>query len=249
MKLVDSSTFPGDGSLLVVAHPDDEILWFGSIAAEVGKIVVCFLNDPAHPELAAARERVLAEHPYRDRIVCLGADETGAFNAANWPLPEASEYGLRIVKRRQIAERYRLCFKQLKKKLAPIVRDADRVITHNPWGEYGHEEHVLVHRVATLLAGAGKKDVWYDNHASSWSEDLMRQYLDKADRPLVRRTVDTGSMESIADVYRRHDAWTWFDSYRWFKDEYFVRGPLQRVDRPGFGWMFPVNLLRLEDRD
>lgn len=244
----DAAVFPGEGALLVVAHPDDEILWFGSIAAEVDKIVVCFLNDPAHPELAGARERVLSEHPLREKMVCLGADETGAFNHAQWPRPETTRYGLRIVKGRQVAKHYRLCYRQLEQQLAPIISAAARVITHNPWGEYGHEEHVLVHRVATSLAAAGNKDVWYNNHASSWSEDLMRVYLDKSGHRIECRAVDTRAMEAIAEVYRAHDAWTWFDDYQWFGEEYFVRGPLERVDRPGFGSIFPINMLRLEER-
>lgn len=248
MNAAATETLTGEGALLVVAHPDDEILWFGSIVADVDRVVVCFLNDPAHPELADAREKVLAEHPLREKIVCLGADETGAFNHADWPRPETTKYGLRIVKGRQVAKQYRLCYRQLEQQLTPIIREAARVITHNPWGEYGHEEHVLVHRVATSLAGAGKKDVWYNNHASSWSEDLMRVYLDTSEHRIARGTVDTQAMEAIADVYRAHGAWTWFDDYRWFEDEYFVRGPLQRADRPGFGWMFPINLLRLEER-
>jgi hypothetical protein len=76
----------------------------------------------------------------------------------------------------------------------------------------------------------------------------MRLHLDRAERPVVHRTVDVAAMERIADVYRRHDAWTWFDDYQWFEDEYFVRGPLQISERPGFGWLFPVNLLYLKDR-
>ncbi len=248
MTAQDTPVFPGDGAVLVVAHPDDEILWFGSIVDQVDKIVVCFLNDPAHPELAAARERVLAEHPLRDKIVCLGVDETGAFNHAAWPRPETTDFGLRIVKARQVAKRYRLCYQQLEKKMQPLIRGAASVITHNPWGEYGHEEHVLVHRAATTLAGAENKPVWYDNHASSWSEDLMSVYLDKSGHRIERRAVDTQAMDRIADVYRAHGAWTWFDDYQWFEEEYFVRGPLERLDRPGFGWMFPINLLRLEER-
>ncbi len=249
MTSADVPQFPGDGSLLVVAHPDDEILWFGSIVADVSQIVICFLNDPAHPELAAARERVLAEHPLRNRILCLGVDETGSFNHADWPRPETTKFGLRIVKARRIAKRYRLCYRQLEEQLAPVIRKATSIITHNPWGEYGHEEHVLVHRVVTLLAEFEQKDVWYDNHASSWSEDLMSDYLDGFEHRIVHRVVDIREMESMADIYRAHGAWTWFDDYRWFREECFVRGPLERVDGQGFGSIFPINMLRLEDRN
>ena len=246
--MTSAARFPGERSLLVVAHPDDEILWFGSIVEQVSKIVICFLNDPSNPDMAAAREAVLAAHPLRDRIVALGVDETCTFNQAKWPRPEISEYGLKISKSRQAAGAYEACYRQLAKKLQPLVEAASSVITHNPWGEYGHEEHVLVHRAVASLAAAAGKDTWYDNYASSWSEDLMRLYLDKSERQVVSRHVDTEAMERIADVYRAHGAWTWFDDYRWFGEEFFVRGPLQLVEKPGFGWLFPVNMLRLKDR-
>ncbi len=249
MTAPDAPDFPGAGSLLIVAHPDDEILWFGSIVADVDRIVVCFGNDPAHPELSAARERVLADHPMRNKMVSLGIDETGSFNHADWPLPESTKYGLRIVKARQIAMRYRLCYREIKKKLAPMIGEASSVITHNPWGEYGHEEHVLVHSAVTSLARSKKKAVWYDNHASSWSENLMRAYLHASERQVVHRDVDTQAMERIADIYRAHDAWTWFDDYQWFEDEHFVRGPLERMDRPGNGQVLPINMLSLEPRE
>lgn len=241
-------TFPGDGSLLVVAHPDDEILWFGSIVEQVDRIVICFLNDPGAPDMAAARRAVLAEHPLRDRIISLEVDETRSFNQANWPRPELSEFGLKISRSKQVANAYADCYRQLEKHLRPLISSASSVITHNPWGEYGHEEHVLVHRVATSLAEAAGKETWYDNYASSWSEDLMRLYFDRSERKVVNFSVDTEAMERIADVYRQHGAWTWFDDYRWFATEYFVRGPLQPVEQPGFGWLFPINLLRLADR-
>ena len=153
------STEAFENATLVVAHPDDEILWFGSVVADVARIVICFRNDPANPELAAARDRVLDEHPLRDKIVCLGLDETGAFSHANWPRPETTEFGLRLVKVRQIAEAYRLCYLQLEERLARIIRDSTSVITHNPWGEYGHEEHVLVHRAVGSLTAEYKKNM------------------------------------------------------------------------------------------
>ena len=118
--MTGADTFPGEGSLLIVAHPDDEILWFGSVVSEVEKIVVCFLNDPALPEMAAARQRVLEDHPFSDKMVCLGVDETRAFNRADWPMPEATKYGLRIVKAREIARAYRRCFRQLEKQLSQV---------------------------------------------------------------------------------------------------------------------------------
>jgi LmbE family N-acetylglucosaminyl deacetylase len=238
-----------EGSVLIVAHPDDEVLWFGSVAARVDHIVVCFLNDPGKPELGLAREKALEAHPWRDRISCLGLDETGAFGLAGWPRPEVTDFGLRLVAPRKIAAEYQKRYQQLCDALTPYVRNATNIFTHNPWGEYGHEEHILVHRAATAVAEANGKSVWYDNYASNWSEDLMRWYLDRAEHQVFQGNVAVEQMDNVANTYRAQGAWTWFDSYVWFSEEFFVRGPLSKNDRPDFGWLFPMNMLRLPERD
>ena len=37
-------------SILVVAHPDDEILWFSSILASVDHVILCYLGELVNPE-------------------------------------------------------------------------------------------------------------------------------------------------------------------------------------------------------
>jgi LmbE family N-acetylglucosaminyl deacetylase len=238
-----------EGSVLIVAHPDDEILWFGSIAPQVERIVFCFSNDPAKPELKAAREKTLGAHPWSGRITCLDFDETGAFSLAGWPLPDASDSGLRLENAGSVAAAYDSRYEQIHEAVAPIVREAANIYTHNPWGEYGHEEHVLVHRAVTTLAEKHGKPVWYDNYASNWSEELMRRYMDRTDRQTTRGDVDVALMQELADVYKKHGSWTWFEDYSWFAEEFFVQGPLPRIDQAGFGWLLPINMLWLPQRD
>jgi len=38
-------------AILVVAHPDDEILWFSSVVDKVDEILFCFGDYPALPAL------------------------------------------------------------------------------------------------------------------------------------------------------------------------------------------------------
>lgn len=234
--------------MLIVAHPDDEILWFGSIGAAVDSIVICFMHDPGSPDLAGARKRTLADHPWKDRIECLGLDETRAFGHAEWPLPELTDAGLKISRNQEIEQVYRQCAKELRQLLEARIGKAGNIFTHNPWGEYGHEEHVMVHRVATSLAQARGAAIWYNNYASNWSKDLMLHYLHGFGRPYYRAEIDGQAMQQIAHIYRAHDAWTWLDDFAWFHEECFVKGPLAHVNESGFGSLFPTNLLRLPDR-
>jgi hypothetical protein len=77
----------------------------------------------------------------------------------------------------------------------------------------------------------------------------MLRYLNTEDLPTYSAEVDEAAMRSVADVYRANETWTWFDDYRWFDREFFVRAPLVPQPRPGFGWLFPVNLVALPDRE
>ena len=243
------STSALDRSVLVVAHPDDEILWFGSVAPYVDRIIVCFLHDPAHPDLSDARCHTLEQHPWAARMHCLALTETGAFGHADWTAPKVSPSGLELGGPRRIARVYRECAEDLQAELEPLLDGAANIFTHNPWGEYGHEEHVMVHRVATALARKAGAATWYDNYASSWSAALARRYLYDPDGAMFERPVDTVEMRRIADIYTAHGAWTWFDDYVWFTSECMVRASTPPAAGPRFGRSLPVNFLNLPDRE
>src|SRR5580765_529365 len=44
---------------VVVAHPDDEVLWFSSLVAKVGRIVTCYGPNPKVAERGEQRRRVV----------------------------------------------------------------------------------------------------------------------------------------------------------------------------------------------
>lgn len=235
-------------SVLVVAHPDDEILWFGSVVGKVASIVICFEADPANPELSEARRKCIDEHPYRDRIINLGLEETRAFNKAGWPQPEQTDAGLDIAKDPQIAAVYERRAQELRSALDKTELPIANVFTHNPWGEYGHEEHVMVSRAATAWAGHRNAAVWYDNYASNWSYGLMLAHLEVSGRRWIKAEVAMQEMHDIADIYKKHGAWTWLDDYEMFHHDHFIQGPLPAKDSFRPQSLLPINLLRLDPK-
>ena len=243
-----SATFTDDAlrnAVLVVAHPDDEVLWFGSIAAKVGRIVVCYRDDPGNPDLAHGRDRTIANHPWAERITSLDLTETGAFGFADWPSPAENRNGLELNAPAAVRRNYRRSASALRKRLSPIIADAQQVITHNPWGEYGHEEHVLVHRAVVSVCREASIPVWYDNYVSNWSERLAANALADPQGDIVSAGIDPDVCASVADVYRQFDAWTWFDDFRWFREESFIRHE-DRVRRQGR--TLALNFIRLPER-
>ena len=50
-------------SILVVAHPDDEVLWFSSILDKVDRIIICFLECESNSQWTIGRKKKLNGTP------------------------------------------------------------------------------------------------------------------------------------------------------------------------------------------
>jgi LmbE family N-acetylglucosaminyl deacetylase len=124
--------------VLVVAHPDDEVLWFNP--AEFDKIVVVFCGRTDKPAQGEARRKAMAEHPMADRITCLGLTESNYWRDKTRKTAHDSNY------------------RELCKILAGL--QANDVTTHDALGEYQHADHILVHNacMAVLNCPVNGKD-------------------------------------------------------------------------------------------
>jgi LmbE family N-acetylglucosaminyl deacetylase len=215
-----------DSSALVVAHPDDEALWFSSVLANAGKIIICFGDVPSRPDWSEGRRRSLAAYPLAS-VVGLGLTESEVLNGATWPNPVASPYGLVVSKAQDSLagfseSRYERNFEQLKGALRVQLKDCRNVFTHNPWGEYGHEEHVQVFRaVESLQTELGFK-LWCSNYFSDKNHGFMVENLPNliAERHSLRTNLELA--QELKSLYQRDDCWTWSDGYRYPDSESFL---------------------------
>lgn len=110
--------------ILVVAHPDDEILWFNPLKFD--KIIIAFLNRFDKPWMGDARLRVINKHPLKKKIELVGLTESNYWRDKS----KFSEY----------QNGYNKLIDYLLK-----LKDVELIYTHNPWGEYNHADHILVH--------------------------------------------------------------------------------------------------------
>lgn len=232
-------------SVLVVAHPDDEVLWFSSILDTVTSIVIVFVDTEQRPDRDDARRASLAEHEYRDKMVSLDLAQVKSHNASDWPHPTETDYGLKLDRSLDLDGPYTEQAARVAAALAPHIRGTSNVFTHNPWGEYGHEDHVQLCRVATSLAIENGASIWYSNYVSGKSSRLMRQYLHGFANEYFTMNVDGPRARQIAETYIRNDAWTFEDDYVWFPSECFVQGPLESHAAGSEGTLFPVNYIRV----
>lgn len=212
---------PGDSSILsrsclVVAHPDDEILWFSSILRRVERALICFLSNAAIPDRGPARHRVLDQYPI-EQLECLELAVPLTRQWCDWTNPTETEFGLQMPAAAR--SRYERSFADLRVLLRIELADYANVITHNPWGEYGHEMHVQVYRVVQSLADELGYRVWFSNYASSRSSALAERYLFGAPFDPVCLETDRELARRVRDLYVAEGCWTAPMDFVWFDQE------------------------------
>ena len=165
--------------LLIVAHPDDEILWFNPQSFD--RILIVFLEGHHIPRVSEGRKKVLAEHPLREKIKLLNLIETN--------------YQRDVNKRDIFVKNSHL----IKEKLKEEIKNVDCIYTHNPWGEYGHPEHIQISSMVVKLA---QVPVFaFDGIVPS---SFGERKIEKIDLELYRK---------IKAIYLKHGAWTWHKDY------------------------------------
>lgn len=232
-------------SILVVAHPDDEALWFSSILDKVDEVLVCFLEFKPLPKLGLGRKKSLQEHPLKN-ITCLGVPESGVFNDANWTTPEAGPYGMVVEANRQAVETYKDNFSRLKEELYRKIEPFDYVFTHNPWGEYGHEEHVQVNRVVRSLQEELAFDIWHTTYFSNKSVGLMLDNLPQQPSDMVTCEAQVELAEELKRLYQKHGCWTWYQDWQWFQNETIFRDPGNIQTCSELNQTLPLQMVRVE---
>lgn len=239
-------------SALIVAHPDDEVLWFSSILKQVGQTIICFLEVESRPDWSEGRRKSLAAFPIQN-VVSLGLRESEAFNGANWHSPVCTDYGLDVRKSNHTLpgfseKRYRENYETLLSRLSSNLKGCKNVFTHNPWGEYGHEEHVQVHQAVRQLQKEHGFRLWYSNYCSNKSHNLMLRHLSVFRSDYVTLETDPDLAQAIEKIYRENDCWTWpFEDYRWFTHECIIEDKGQPVTGSGNGHLFPLNYIRIDN--
>lgn len=108
--------------VMVVAHPDDELLWGGKHLLEDDYLVVC-LTRGYDKVRRAEFERVMAETG--DKGLVLSYPDKVGKKRSSW----------------------KLWRREIESDLAEILeyKDWELVVTHNEKGEYGHQQHIMTH--------------------------------------------------------------------------------------------------------
>ena len=235
-----------EASALIVAHPDDEILWLSSVVGKVGSIVFCFNDYPRDPNLGVARKKTIAEYPLPN-VSTLDIVEAQSYDEADWEQPELTEYGIKLSKNPEADARYRKTYTEIVRALRDVVADRKNIFTHNPWGEYGHEDHILVYRALSQLQAEYGYALWFSNYCSNRSVCLMNFYICGFTTDYRCLPTNQELVNPIVKLYKNNGCWTWYDDYQWFHEEYLMQIPqfdIQAQKLP-YGHSFPINYLKV----
>ncbi|MDE1895805.1 MAG: PIG-L family deacetylase [Rhodospirillales bacterium] len=207
-------------SVVVAAHPDDEILWLSSAMAQAKPVVLCYGAPFGRPEKAEARAKAVAALKL-PHLVNLAIPESGSRLLVDWQNPVLTPTGIAIASP-EAQTRYDANFTILVEKLRPILAGAVDVYTHNPWGEYGHPEHIQTYRAVEALQKEQGFTIWFSNYMAPLTVPLIRA-LGSTPLWAEKRVAvpDVRLARRLRAIYLRHRVWTWSLWHRWPATETF----------------------------
>jgi LmbE family N-acetylglucosaminyl deacetylase len=236
-----------ENAVLIVAHPDDEILWFGSVFDRVKRMIFCFMDCDSQPEWSAARRNALSGYPV-GTVSWLDLKESESFDRGDWETPATSPFGMKILNSPRVLRQYELNYGNLKQKLSDELGGFSNVITHSPWGEYGNEEHVQVYRVVKDLQADLGFTLWFSNYVSSRSAKLFLDYLPQLPETWVHLPVSREMAERLKGHYEANACWTWFQDWAWPEKEAFFMDCHRDETQNHNGRLFPLNMIHFWTR-
>ncbi|HTT87354.1 MAG TPA: hypothetical protein VMF60_08310 [Acidimicrobiales bacterium] len=208
--------------LVVVAHPDDEILWHSPVLPAAARILAAFDTTSANAALNEGRARVRAQYPLAG-FAFLGLLHAEVYSQSDFLSRAPAAYGVTLMRScpPETAELYRSNYDALVRAVDRYVGRHTDIYTHNPWGEYGHEEHIQVHRAMVELAQRHQCSLWvWDGFPAE--ELAARDVWMRADYypdetlagvPTTEHDVDLERFREIRALYQQEGAWTWSDTY------------------------------------
>lgn len=239
----ETTHHPWDGaseSVLVVAHPDDEALWFSAAASHVDRIIVCFSPPGADAETAAG----LAKAFPLSHAEFLGLPGFCGYSRRHFALPVSTRAGLLLWAKPRCEWRYRCNARRLRKTLARRLSAGASVITHSPWGDYGHEEHVQVHAALRTLVHEHSLQLWHTNYATNKSLKLFRRTAFRHRCSWFTTSTAPELLARMQAFYTQHNVWTWRSDWTGFEQEAYIR-PLLNTTMQAYTHFPPINLFKL----
>ena len=200
-----------DNYAIVVAHPDDEILFASSILEKATQVFICFSDIPVEEEIHATitkgRRNVKNKYPLKN-VTFLDITQASNKDAKriNWDRAIENEYG--VLGERNEKE-YEKNFQKLFKILGLKLKNFRTIYTHNPWGEYGHVEHIQIHRCIEKLSKILEFKMYVFGYLSRETLKMANEKIKTLEELPLKKKNDITLFNKVKDLYIEEDCWTW----------------------------------------
>jgi LmbE family N-acetylglucosaminyl deacetylase len=207
----------------VVAHPDDETLWLHPLLSRVDTVVVAFPEHPRDPAITAARHALREDFPSARMEFLTTTTPADVLGQSDRRRRSPDRYGVTLGSHTppKVIDGYRANYQAVCTAIDPYLAQHPTVYTHNPWGEYGHEEHVQVSRAVLDVGARHGNCVWAWDGLSltdlaRTSMRLRADYFESgiAALPRLSLQLDADDYQRLKSRYLDRGAWTWFADYQ-----------------------------------
>lgn len=218
-NLVNFNSIPSRGTILIYSHLDDDLIWM----LPFWKITEKFIGGamPTTPSYNTVIQQ---------QQIFLDANGYGIDYESNWYTPwdpisdreyngyylaDNPDYSYLVLDHLE-SRRYdnntemsRYEINKIKAKLEHYFADSEmsRVVTHNNWGEYGHQHHRAVNKAVRELAVKYRKDVWMLGCDNGSFRDVN---VPSSIKYTIAGFNDTYLYTGIRDIYENNGRWTWY---------------------------------------
>ena len=209
-------------SILVVSHPDDECIFFSSLLEKVTTLVICYGKIRGAKEISNGRIKSLNSYPLRNlKIINLNINQAiKSFPPPNWL--DIKEKFSGIMGGYQ-ENSYDLNFKNLIYELKKIVPENSTIITHNPWGEYGHSEHCQVFKACFAISKKTNSKLFVSGYMSNLSQRYAINKLHLLKKKIYKFESNIKVYKLLKKNYIINKCWNWYKDYDLPLYEYFYK--------------------------
>jgi len=176
------------------------------------KIILCYSELKSNKLISDGRNKVKTQYPLSHAIF-LDLPEPERLSPLDefndWRYPVETEFGIKSSIEGSRFSKSRKAFNELFLILRKQLDDIDLVITHNPWGEYGHPHHVIIHRVVTKIAKAKDISILVPGVFSLKSKYLMNRTAHRLGTEPIILDTNKSLSKKLQAIYVDNDCWTW----------------------------------------
>ena len=218
--LVNFNTIPKSGTALILTHMDDDVIWMLPWWKITEKFICGAMPPtPMYQTIVNQQQDYLDSHGYNIDYKANWLTPWGMITHAEY----SDYYWDNFASAQYLAADHLIAYwdnndlalvrtevDRIKAKLEQYIASpsVSRLITHNNWGEYGHQQHKAINKAVRELAVKYRKDVWM---LGTDNGDFIDVNVPNGITYTLGSFNDPDLFTSIRTIYKNNWCWTWPD--------------------------------------